>query len=523
MRDIVRSEANQRVDVADWRAVIDTLFSANLRQIPEVLFLGPAQTFVFSGGELSNPTASVLRITRPRGILAGREGAEAQFGQLTTEGPDFLDLDLAGLPNTIYRVFVRFEFQDGEISSRAFWDPTPPGEEFSQQTATRRLASWNARVSVSSPGPEWTEVGRVALPAFTLTDTRNLYFEGPVDNNYAANINRDPDRATNGSLNLQEALSSLRQAIEDIKGRGLRRWWDLGIGGMNVGFDADPSEGELAVGDEDFHLRLPAGAPTIQFDPNDTIVYDRPTNTFIFRINGGNEMTIDSTGITVVGDITSNGSISQGNIVIAGGSTNIPEIQFDSGDGISYERSTDSMRFRIGGSNKAILDASNLRLTGNVDDFGTRAFSLTMPGMKGRSQQPDRLVVSPIDYSAEIVTGSDEFLMDITGLGSLDTITTVEVIWRNALTATSVQWGVRSIIPNTGVTDLSGTDYTAAPETPSPTPQEYRSTVITVNQLVSSGTVWIVRSITALPIGTRIGAVIVNFNSSRISRQSTLI
>jgi hypothetical protein len=58
------------------------------------------------------------------------------------------------------------------------------------------------------------------------------------------------------SFMVKPARGATGSAFERIldKGRGLRRWWERDIGGLNVGFDADPVEDRVAVGDAEYHL-----------------------------------------------------------------------------------------------------------------------------------------------------------------------------------------------------------------------------------------------------------------------------
>ena len=117
---------------------------------------------------------------------------------------------------------------------------------------------------------------------------------------------RSTDRANEGIKDLQTFASATRQLIEDIKGRGLRRWWERDIGGLNVGFDADPVEGLLAVGDADFGLDgSVTTSPQIHFDKanNDRLEYDRTTDSWSWKIGGTEEFFLNANYARFRGDV----------------------------------------------------------------------------------------------------------------------------------------------------------------------------------------------------------------------------
>lgn len=295
--DVLRVESNERVDITDFEFVAQN--DAQQRQIFEQFMTDPNKTqkWVVSGFEMSNPSASNLQVTKGKAIFARREGGEIFYGVLTSEGDVSKTVDLTSYSPGTYGIYVRFEYIPGENQGRIFWNSAGDGSEYSQSINIRLLARWNLRIEATSPGNEWMKLGEVAQATMAITDERNFYFEGKVDDSYESGWSsqgggiandRNADRATYGVGDLQTALSALRQCIEDVKGRGLRRWYEQGIGGMNVGFNADPTEDRLAVGDTNMFFQLSGADSILQFDTNDKFTFDRTAGTLNFNIGATN-------------------------------------------------------------------------------------------------------------------------------------------------------------------------------------------------------------------------------------------
>lgn len=185
-------------------------------------------------------------------------------------------------------------------------------------------------------------------------------------------LDRRVDRSTYGAKDLQRFTAAVRQNLEDIKGRGLRRWWDRDIGGMNIGFDADPVEDRLAVGDTEFHLDyVSATEVRVVWDTNDYIAYDRTGDHWDFRVAGADSVTILAEGIdipngglnvgflaTPTADILAVGDATFG-LNFAGAD---PFVFFDTNDYFQYSRVGDEFQFYIGGVVRAFVDDSGIRI-----------------------------------------------------------------------------------------------------------------------------------------------------------------
>lgn len=294
--DILRIESNERVDIADFDFISESI-QAHERQLYDNFFCDVSRTrkWIISGFAISNPAAKQLQVTKGKAILGARIDGVTQYGMLSTEGDAALTVDLNSYSPGTYGVYIRFERIDGESQSRIFWNPSGAGSEYAQAINTRYTASWSLRVEASSPGDDWLKIGEVDQATMAITDQREFFFEGAVDDYYESgwstdgggNANdRNSNRATYGITNLQMFTAAMRECLRDIKGRGLREWYERDIGGLNIGFDANPTEGRLALGDSNFYLTLAAGDCHINWDPSDSFRYYRSANVLGLILGG---------------------------------------------------------------------------------------------------------------------------------------------------------------------------------------------------------------------------------------------
>lgn len=372
--DVGRFEANERVDLADFSFVVDESMRSQSRHWADQFFRDPARdgpNWVLDGFDITY-LASELTVLKGRGILGHRENGEIFYGSLTTEGPAERVVDVSTFANGTYGVYIRFELVDGESGSRAFWNPQGDGAEFAQTIPTRRQANWSVRVELSNPGSEWLKIGEavVAGGAVTgVTEGRDFFFEGVENDGYKSQwstdgggvaVDRNADRATYGVKGLHTFTAAMRQCLEDIKGRGLRRWWDRSIGGMNIGFDNEPVENRLAIGDPTtaFNLFWDGTDPYIYWGSDDYVWFDRSATALYTVINTVNRMRIDSSGVRATGlAVSSNISIQPvtGRIYVGDANFGLtydattPVLYFDQGAGeggwIRYNRTTNHMEF----------------------------------------------------------------------------------------------------------------------------------------------------------------------------------
>lgn len=314
--DLLKAYANERVDLVDFEFLSDSGFQESLRQ-PNAQFLTDPlgqRSWVLDGFDITAiPATKQVQVDLGRAILGQREGALVHYGALTIEGDANKIIDMGPLtPNTGYGLYVRFEYVDGDTSSRIFWNPAGTGSEIAQSVATRRQANWSMRIELTSPGGEWLRIATLdnTITPVGVTDERPLYFEGEVHNSYQSGWSsegggiandRNANRQQYGVKDMQTFTAAMRQCLEDIKGRGLRRWWEKGIGGINVGFDDDPIEDHLAVVDDDFYLYNDGTNPFIYFDPNDYFRFSRASDELELYIASSLAFRGESTGIRAKG------------------------------------------------------------------------------------------------------------------------------------------------------------------------------------------------------------------------------
>jgi len=292
--DRLRVEGNERLDLADFQFALGDQTLANHRQLLSQLICSPTRErkWVLSGFAITSPTGTQVQVTKGRGLFAETRSGAVYYGILTTEGDATKIVDINTYPTGLYGVYVRFDEVEGSFQPRIFWNAAGLGSEYTETVATRYLANWSLRIEAASPGDEWLQIGTVNRGDMALVDMRDFYFEGPVDGSYASGWSTDggggandrsADRKTYGVTDFQQFSAATRQCLEDIKGRGLRRWWERDIGGMNLGFDAAPIEDRLALGDANFFLDGGA-TKRWQFAPDDHLTYDRTGNALTLAI-----------------------------------------------------------------------------------------------------------------------------------------------------------------------------------------------------------------------------------------------
>ncbi len=325
--DILRVEGNERIDLDDWIFQADEAVQENHRQVGSSVFTSPQKerAFILGGFGITN-VGNQVRVDRGRAILSHREGSQVFEGYVTTEGDANKIVDVSGFATGIYGIFIRFEYVDAEDFSRIFWNPSAQaglGAEFAQTIPTRRRANWSMRIELASPGSEWLKIGEANIDTGNLVgspvDQRPLYFEGkpPVGvlttyesgwslEGGGAFLDRDPDRSLNGVFDIQTFTRAMRQVVEDVKGRGLRRWWDKDIGGMNIGFTTDPIEDRIALGDVSAFWDNDGSIVTHQFDTGtgpDDLRFTRASDLWDFRLDGSVQWSLDSSGVRHLGGL----------------------------------------------------------------------------------------------------------------------------------------------------------------------------------------------------------------------------
>lgn len=387
--DLLQAYANERIDLFDFDFLADEGLQANIRQPLEQFFTDPTGTpsersWILDGFDIDNPAGDQVRVTKGRAILGQREGALVFYGALTVEGDTEKIVDMSALtPSASYGLYVRFEYVDGDNSSRIFWNPSGTGSETAQTVATRRNANWSIRIELSNPGAEWLKIATLDNTGVgvAITDERPLYFEGEIHNSYQSGWStdgggdandRNADRQQYGVKDFQTFTAAMRQSLEDIKGRGLRRWWDRDIGGMNIGFDAAPVEDTLAVGDAAFRLYFDGTDPWLYGSATEYLTNDRSAQSWSFYAGGNQVWLTDSTGTRAEGfssstDLTvtpraNSVRVGDGFFELYWDGTDT-FLYWDDDDYFWYDRSN-RLHMRIGGTSRFSVGTSGSRSTG---------------------------------------------------------------------------------------------------------------------------------------------------------------
>lgn len=302
--DRLRVASNERVDIDDFRFIAGEGVHANLRQLSTSFLMEDAVIgstdkttgYILSGFAMSSPGANQLQVTKGTAILSQRLNGAVYRGVVTTEGDASIILDLSSYAAGTYGIYIRFEETEGSSQGRIFWNPTGTGSEYVDSVPTRYVAKWALRVEAGSPGEEWLKIGQTNETATSITDQRSFYFEGTpttylsgwsTDGGGSAS-DRNASRDQYGVGDLHTFIRAMKQCMEDIKGRGLKRWWDRDIGGMNIGFDADPTSGRLAIGDANYYLELVSSDPRISFQTNSYLRFQRSVNEMLLVIDSTN-------------------------------------------------------------------------------------------------------------------------------------------------------------------------------------------------------------------------------------------
>ncbi len=477
-KDLLRIEANERVDKGDFEYLADGAIQAEHRQVVGEFLTAPTRNrgWILDGFAIDCPAGKQVRVTLGRAILGQRIGGEIKYGVLSSEGDATKIVDINAYAAGNYGIYVRFGLVSGDSQSRIFWNPSGAGSEYAQTIATRYQANWTLRVESSSPGAEWLQIGTVAqatlaasaYPDTGITDQRAFYFEGSInslevaadftwnntttvasgdttgvavgdfiglksdgqlfeiiaetpnvdvtiDNTSGLTIpagggakatfvdtsspapyasgwsadggsggttadDRKNSRQTYGVTDVQMFNATMRQCLEDIKGRGLRRWWERDIGGMNIGFDAAPSEDVLAIGDANFSLDYTPGAtppgtatPRIYYDANDYSQYNRSLNEYRWAVNNIAAAYLGDPGLTVTKGLRVGllGSAVDDTIQVFDEDFGlygaaVPSLKFHAGDGdeFRYNRAANRFEWLIGGTDELLLDSTGATLTG---------------------------------------------------------------------------------------------------------------------------------------------------------------
>ncbi len=326
--DLLNLSGDERLDLGDLTFATNEVPTGLVNELAGNFLVAPGATSIVTGFRPSGSGQGPVQVG-DNGVpnvafLGQRVGGVVTPGVFTAVGPATQQLSVSSLPANTYGIFVRFNRIPGQSQTRKFWAKASPGQEYSQLTSTRLVGTWEARIEVSSPSAEWTQVGQAVVTSagsgqgntVVVTDQRTLYFEGAASTGFAPAWGSAADRSSDRSVanvgNLQRQLSALRQCIIDIKGRGLATWYQPNISGMQIGsgfgLSDTPTANRLCVGDNSLSISLQTNVPNtgtvaqISFDgQNDYLAFYRSSGQ-LFRARAGKTLLYQSaTGQTSVG------------------------------------------------------------------------------------------------------------------------------------------------------------------------------------------------------------------------------
>lgn len=237
-RDKVRFEANERVDLPDFKAVQDNARSDVRAALRYLLFGATAngERALLLGGwqvEATSPESAQVDVHPGAAVLIEKlEDGSLEYGVIAGwETATAQQADLTGLPAGTVGIYVRFHHAAGVSGNRLFWNSDTAQEEV-QAIDTRYVANWSVQAAAASPGSEWVQIAEVAwsggtVAAGDITHKRNLFFEGdegaatPFENAWGDGADdRSDDRGQHGVKDLHTWVQAVRRQLQDIIGEG---------------------------------------------------------------------------------------------------------------------------------------------------------------------------------------------------------------------------------------------------------------------------------------------------------------
>jgi hypothetical protein len=177
------------------------------------------KSYILSGFSVSTST-STLTVNNGRAILGFQRAGQTRFGMVTTGGPASKNVDLSGLADGTYDIYIRFQFVEDDFANRFFWNPlaaTPA--ETPANVATRLAEDWVVTVGSTSPGPEWVKIAEVVVAGggttFTESDAREFFFD--TVSAEITNGEWGSDR-TSVITSLRDMVMALARQVQDIIG-----------------------------------------------------------------------------------------------------------------------------------------------------------------------------------------------------------------------------------------------------------------------------------------------------------------
>lgn len=481
--DLIRWKANERVGLPDQDAMSELVLEEMIRANRDEMLPTTITPKVFGGFGLSGytpiGTLGVATLAQGRAIVKLQKDQALSHGFLLgLQAPTSYQLDFTAAGNDTYNVYVRAVYSDATFENRVFWNPGTSAE-FVDYTATRRIVTWEVTYqsqSAASPAPEWMLVWEITVVSNLITavnDVRQFYFEGNPDTTYdhewgdGAN-DRDNDRALYGVKDRWTWDEAIRRQLADIIGdaSGAHRWQKappIELLSLNV---EHWSESESASGTPGWHKQVtvgPTGAShrlsSIDQDTVEVELSDQPDSpVFQMHADDGASNSNIAWKPRGAGALLTNGDDASRDIGDGGGGnpdfretlTKIAadqyqyqlqlhgevQVQMDCGSGIAQHRTY--LRGQVQAGEEYRIQDGALPLTAilqvplqilNNQGAGAWGYDEVLPGGAGR------LTVAAA--AAQIFTSCELVLPH------LAVITTIRILWAQAVTGTGVNAGIR--------------------------------------------------------------------------------
>lgn len=238
----------ERVDQPDLQHAASTAILDAVTSLTELLLGGVEESYVISGFLVSNPSGTIVRITRDStgsgaAMVAYRAPEGVKYGLLVTGGEAQRDVDISSFADGTYGIYIRGQLKDDAYQTRAFWEQNT-ASEIVQGMAVRYTEDWEYIISSLNPGDSWMQIGTVAKAGASLTmdsTLRRFFFEGlggasaynpALD--WGTTADRDNNRAANGIANFRTFVRAMQAKVQDIYGGTPTNYWWKSIADRSI-------------------------------------------------------------------------------------------------------------------------------------------------------------------------------------------------------------------------------------------------------------------------------------------------
>lgn len=239
-----RFERGLRLELNDMIHAAETSVLETIGQLIDEFIIGydysgnMGRNYIVRGFTVSNTSGTLLAINNGVALCQYRHRGAIKSAVHLSGGDPQKVIDVGGLSNGTYYVYVRFDLLENQFQNRLALDPlaSPAPAERVRNVPTRRTESWSVTFADGSPGDEWTQVASFGMSGGAITgvtDTRTLYFEGAPSGgayplvpttDWGTTDDRNNSRGTYGVQGLRKFVRAVQQQLETLQGDG-KKWW----------------------------------------------------------------------------------------------------------------------------------------------------------------------------------------------------------------------------------------------------------------------------------------------------------